>query len=227
MAKHCSVCGNKISLGTTSKAIDGFLCIDCLMLANGSIITKNVPKKIEEIAEYYKINQKRKEVFNETQKLKSFGSSVIHIDNNNKLFCVNEIEIYYSFNEVVGYFEEGINITKKNGGITRALVGGAIAGPLGAIVGSNTASSTTETKTTAQSKKYIEVADYSGNRKIFVLPPKGLKETVEMWVQQKKNNNPKENINNIEEIKKYKELLDMGAITQEEFEKKKKELLNL
>jgi len=30
-----------------------------------------------------------------------------------------------------------------------------------------------------------------------------------------------------DEIKKYKELLDMGAITQEEFEAKKKQLLNL
>ena len=29
-----------------------------------------------------------------------------------------------------------------------------------------------------------------------------------------------------EEIRKYKELLDMGAITEEEFESKKKELIN-
>ena len=32
---------------------------------------------------------------------------------------------------------------------------------------------------------------------------------------------------NADELKKYKELLDMGAITQEEFDAKKKELLNL
>lgn len=31
----------------------------------------------------------------------------------------------------------------------------------------------------------------------------------------------------IEEIKKFKELLDIGVITQEEFNEKKKELLNL
>ena len=30
-----------------------------------------------------------------------------------------------------------------------------------------------------------------------------------------------------EELRRYKELLDMGAITQEEFDAKKKELLNL
>lgn len=34
-------------------------------------------------------------------------------------------------------------------------------------------------------------------------------------------------VSNIEEIKKYKELLDCGAITEEEFNAKKKDLLNL
>ena len=34
-------------------------------------------------------------------------------------------------------------------------------------------------------------------------------------------------LSSADEIKKYKELLDLGAITQEEFEHKKKELLNL
>lgn len=36
-----------------------------------------------------------------------------------------------------------------------------------------------------------------------------------------------EAISNADEIKKYKELLDIGAITQEEFDTKKKQLLNL
>ena len=41
------------------------------------------------------------------------------------------------------------------------------------------------------------------------------------------NNKDKPKIDPIEEIKKYKELLDTGIISQEEFDKKKKELLNL
>lgn len=41
------------------------------------------------------------------------------------------------------------------------------------------------------------------------------------------NNKDKSSIDPIEEIKKYKELLDSGIINQEEFNKKKKELLNL
>ena len=39
--------------------------------------------------------------------------------------------------------------------------------------------------------------------------------------------NKLQELSNIEEIKKYKELLDIGAITKDEFETKKKELLNL
>lgn len=40
-------------------------------------------------------------------------------------------------------------------------------------------------------------------------------------------NNSAQKSDSIEDIKKFKELLDIGVITQEEFDKKKKELLNL
>lgn len=43
-------------------------------------------------------------------------------------------------------------------------------------------------------------------------------------IQQTQNSEKKDPVT---EIKKYKELLDMGAITQEEFEEKKKQLLAL
>ena len=42
------------------------------------------------------------------------------------------------------------------------------------------------------------------------------------------NKNSEQNLNSVaDEIKKFKDLLDMGAITEEEYKKKKKELLNL
>ena len=49
-------------------------------------------------------------------------------------------------------------------------------------------------------------------------------------INSRQDNNKQEQVNNIsnaEELKKYKELLDSGVITQEEFEAKKKQLLNL
>lgn len=42
-----------------------------------------------------------------------------------------------------------------------------------------------------------------------------------------KNNNTKMNVSTADELRKYKELLDDGIITQEEFEAKKKQLLEL
>jgi hypothetical protein len=43
--------------------------------------------------------------------------------------------------------------------------------------------------------------------------------------QKKQQDTISDNANTIELIKEYKELLDSGAITQEEFDKKKSELL--
>ena len=40
-------------------------------------------------------------------------------------------------------------------------------------------------------------------------------------------NNPEQTPTNADELKKFKELLDMGAISQEEYDQKKKELLGL
>jgi len=42
-----------------------------------------------------------------------------------------------------------------------------------------------------------------------------------------KQNNPVQAVSSADEIKKFKELLDMGVITQEEFDQKKKQLLGL
>ena len=53
------------------------------------------------------------------------------------------------------------------------------------------------------------------------------KDSVSNLISKLGNNKDKSTIDPIEEIKKYKELLDVGIINQEEFEKKKKELLNL
>lgn len=54
------------------------------------------------------------------------------------------------------------------------------------------------------------------------------KEYSENWVAiQEKESKEKQELENAQKIKAYKDLLDSGAITQEEFDKKKAELLNL
>ena len=55
-------------------------------------------------------------------------------------------------------------------------------------------------------------------RSSFIAEPKESKQTVVNNIQE---------TTNADELKKYKDLLDSGAITQEEFDAKKKELLGL
>jgi hypothetical protein len=69
--------------------------------------------------------------------------------------------------------------------------------------------------TTKQSnEKMQKVADYC-------------KKQVEEYKSGKHNQSPVQAYSPADEIKKFKELLDMGAITQEEFDAKKKQILGL
>ncbi len=73
-------------------------------------------------------------------------------------------------------------------------------------------------------KKKIELLKNTLNKMITSLPSK----TEDNVEEVKEEAVPKKNKNdNFDEIRKYKKLLDEGIITEEEFNKKKKELLNL
>lgn len=54
-----------------------------------------------------------------------------------------------------------------------------------------------------------------------------LKEYIEWCIQNNSAKSSAPAVSNLDEIKKLKELLDIGAITQEEFDAKKAQLLNL
>ncbi len=142
--------------------------------------------------------------------------------------------------------------TKKKHGITRAVIGGAIAGGAGAIVGSITAKSKSKGKSVAISNDYTDhlgmvfyLSDgssfeirfirtstkndsfvarsaYSQLNDLIAILNAGLQKADE-----KANNESISNSDSLDQIKKLKELLDMNAITKEEFDQKKKELLDL
>lgn len=147
---------------------------------------------------------------------------------------------------------ETTSTTKKKHTITRAVAGGLIAGPVGAVVGGVTgktkghANSVTKeyldylglsimlkdgstfaipflTQTT-KSDSYTAQNAYNDLYDIIAVIKAGMnavKEKNEIISHSVQNNS------SLDEIKKLKELLDMNAITQEEFDAKKKELLNL
>lgn len=128
---------------------------------------------------------------------------------------------------------------KNQGRAGSALVGGVLAGPAGAIIGgSRKKKSKVDTKSTTTTKE-------SGSEAIIFLKSvedNSLKEIKAMFTTADMNNAEsfftKDSIDNrgehqsseksaIEQVKELKELLDMGILSQEEFELKKRDLLNL
>lgn len=125
-----------------------------------------------------------------------------------------------------------------------ALLGGLLFGAAGAIIGAQTGiyidpikSSTTEYDTR---KTLLNIKNEQGVAETRELPfyyaeifTKVIPDKEFSFLQAEKTSiaAPKEektqDVNSIEALKKYKELLDMGVITQEEFDAKKKQLLEL
>lgn len=159
----------------------------------------------------------------------------------------------YSFNELVEFelLEDGSQIT--SGGIGRAIVGGVALGAVGAIVGGSTGKR--KTKKVIESMM-IRVTINDLDNPIIILPiitsktKVGSKQYVEAFNTSQKiistlnviANNKEELVQKVEvindvssndvndpyeEVKKLKELLDAGIVTEEEYENKRKELLDL
>lgn len=156
----------------------------------------------------------------------------------------------HKYSEIVSFelLEDGNSITK--GGLGRAVVGGAMFGGVGAIVGGSTGKKKTKgvctklqvkitlnnmstpnvyvnlIETSTKKDSLIYTAAYSSAQEILSI--------LQIICSQKENETESNTeskssttVSATDEIKKFKELLDMGAITEEEFETKKKELLNL
>ena len=230
----CNICNSKIPFMGKFKVKDGIICGSCSNLSS-SYRTDT----IEILKKYYQDNEKRKKIFHETQRLKSILSDIVLIDDTNRLFYIvpkrKDFNYFiYSFDEIISHeiaYPNTITKTETKGGISRAIIGTAVAGPVGAVVGASTAK---QVSTTANGRGlfYLNLNTISGNKKIYVdAPPLGFSDFLDKIIAENNSRVQNTYISTItdptKEILKYKELLDKGIITEKEFEKKKTELLNL
>ncbi|MCL2651143.1 MAG: SHOCT domain-containing protein [Candidatus Azobacteroides sp.] len=138
--------------------------------------------------------------------------------------------------------QEQIIVKKNKSVVGRAVVGGLFLGPLGALIGGMSGTGTKDVKLSDRPENILTIC-ITDNEKlsyiVFSLKNKDFK-TVEKFFKNEYPSKyklpdevlkePQETITQstisvADEIKKYKELLDMGAITQEEFSKQKNKLL--
>lgn len=148
----------------------------------------------------------------------------------------------YSYSDLINFHisnkKQVITTTKQKGAISRGLLGGALLGPAGAVIGSATAKKTsTSNESQGQMKVSLYFLDGSEHNFHMMLESKlnQLSAKLETIVrtnmkENSLNDQKKETIvkdNYYEDIKQLRKLFDEGLITEEEFSLKKEQILNL
>ena len=235
-----------------------FVCQDCTkkLAASGISLLKISKYGIEELREIVGISARNAE--EHASQIASFKATkavgnFIQFDDRNRKFAIPKTNLIgkikdlaiYDYSDILDYelIEDGNSISK--GGVGRAIVGGALFGGIGAIVGGSTGHKQKSTCSKLQVKitmnnmsyptiyiNFIEV-ETKKDGLLYKQLYSSAQETMSLLdiVVQKKSDNAPSAItqgNSVaDEIVKFKELLDGGVITQTEFDAKKKQLLGL
>lgn len=237
MANTCPVCGGKLSLLNREKSADGLICAGCSNFFYSKLGFRAAKQPTDALAAYWVTMEQRRAAFKETDSIYDGDSLFVSIDKSNRLFFFGHRSgdkgprVIYSFDEVAGYESDAddVMVTQSVGGIGRAVVGAAVAGPVGAIVGASTAKSETRK---GRSKENVSIR-FELPLGEQVLPvqkyPGGITEFLrECTSGKEKAAQPTTAAGSVaDELLKFKQLLDLGAITEDEYAAKKSQLLGM
>ena len=206
---NCSICGEKM----------GIFGMDY----------KTVPA--DKLKEGWKFFNDRRERAKGFENLQEPGTIVAYVNRAQRLMTVAGIPGWFTFDELVDYTVKVDTkvITETKGSVTRAIAGGIVAGPVGAVVGGNTAKKVSHTE--ESNPKMSFVVEYPFGRfesPVFTYSRKVLKLCEEIFSERTTIKKvPDASSSVADELMKFKNLLDIGAITEDEYNAKKKQLLNL
>ncbi|MGL4849196.1 MAG: SHOCT domain-containing protein [Clostridium sp.] len=232
--KNCSICNKELDKDFT-KVNGDLICSEC------RVAEKEEAKK--EKAE----NLSKASNFSSTTNVKKF---IYFNDDTEELYIPSiwEGPTFLKYEEISSFelLEDGSSIS--SGGVGRAVVGGALFGGAGAIVGGVTGKKKTTNISSSMEIK-ITTRDINNPVKIVKIFKKDLKRTSLLYKEYRKDAfsiiaileiiverlNAKENTrevakasgtSKIDELKGLKELLDSGILSKEEFESEKAKVLN-
>ena len=234
---QCPICETRLKFFNKAKIADAIICTECCLKTN-ILDIRNMP--LDKVRGIIEENTKKITIFNPTKIVGYY----LRVDENSRTWSINKTkyDTIYDFNKIVSFelIEDGSSV--KNGGIGRAVVGGILFGGVGAIVGATTASNK-QICNNLQIKivlndisnpiTYINFIDIptkkDGSYQYIFSQAQECMSVLELICESNTQyeRNTAIEIAPADEILKYKNLLDIGAITQEEFEIKKKELLEL
>lgn len=238
MAK-CSLCGSKYPFGV--KPAYSYrdqekttICRHC-----ARIYGENTPPDFQILKEAWAKNDEKVSHFSVSAQFELAFKVIAYLDKEHQWFYLDLATLklkplLFDCNNLLSIQIEdnGRMITTTKGSMGGAIVGGLIAGPVGAIAGQHAGTSYTA-KEHGEKLALLHVQNEFGAQeiKIYQSRPAAIaafqKSVMDII-------NPLEETTKLlsisspaDEIKKYKELLDMGAITQDEYDAKKKQLLDL
>ena len=143
----CIVCGGKVNALTKAKISEGSVCSSCLSLCSPNFVSNIKNKNVSEIKTHIEYIKENQELYKNFQATDTVGK-LFFVDKSKRLFHVpapavsiyNKTPIVYSFDDIVDYelVVDGETYTKGGVSIGRALVGGAVFGGVGAVIGGTT-----------------------------------------------------------------------------------------
>lgn len=252
---NCAVCDKETGLTRQPIADGKAICFHCKEKISSKKDRQGLPfskMTVNDVLDALKAKEENNNAvssFNATKKIKGF----IEFDDNQEKFIIltsilgrKKSDNIYNYSDIIDFelLEDGDSVAK--GGLGRALVGGALFGGTGAIVGGVTGKrknkgvcNSLRIKITMNDIKfptaYINFIETATKKTGFVY--KNIYEqaqeclsTLQLICDRHKKpetQNNTQTTSNADEILKFKELLDAEVITQEEFDAKKKELLGL
>lgn len=200
---NCPICNQPMK--SKYKLSNGEICTVCAIL---NVNQRN--DSIENIALRYKENNERLQIFNPQRKIGGSLSTIINIDDTNSMFSVfnknNPLQVVYKFSEVVDY---------------------EIRSPHKTTIINNDGSRTVTAQNNPIPCFYVKLKTTIGVcDKVITKVPVGLDTFLDFCLLNKATNNSESTVNVADELLKFKQLLDAGVITQEEFDAQKQKLLN-
>lgn len=234
----CSLCKE---IKKCKNLSDGYICNECISKC-GTYISFNwktvSAQQVEDRINKNIENEHLKSFFSPTQNVDKY----LEIDENNKLLRIpcNIFSPILKFSDIIDFelLENGNTISK--GGLGNAVIGGVLFGGVGAIVGGTIGKKKTTQEITQLSIKIITKNIYfpdvyinfltTGKIKSNSILFKGYSASAQkvlslLTLISSNDNNTISSYSAADEILKFKKLLDDGIITQDEFNKKKSQLL--
>lgn len=241
---QCSICEEQIG---KHKISDGYVCDNCLDKTKGYLkgflfLSKQTRNDILTAMQESEVNKKAFDNFSETDSVGSF----LKIDRNNKFWIVpgsagsKENPKVFQFDDLIDYELIADDSTIKKSGIGSAAVGGLLFGGVGAIVGGaagrksldaiNSLKIRISTKDKIFGSLLISLINTKTKKGTFVYntmmdSAQKLVSAFDMIENEKGNPSPVSSPSVADEILKLKQLLDAGALSEQEFQSQKSKLL--